>query len=59
MGALCGASTCHWHQILPTLTVPKSDLLPAPLLTHPPLEEQDEEGEIWVPRGLLGFLCRH
>ena len=29
---LCGATTCHRHQFLPTLTVPKSDSLPAALL---------------------------
>ena len=45
---LCGATTCHRHQFLPTLTVPKSDSLPALLLPHPP-HEQDEQDEIWVP----------
>ena len=27
---LGGATTCQWHQFFPTLTVPKSDLLPVP-----------------------------
>ena len=61
MFQLSGANTCHCHQFLPTLTVPKSDSLPVPLPTypHPDHEEDEEEGEEFgSPWGLLGFLCR-
>ena len=54
-----GANTCHCHQFLPTLTVPKSDSLPVPLPTYPHPHEEDEEGEEFgSPWGPLGFLCR-
>ena len=61
---LSGALTCLCHQFLPTLTVPKSDSLPAlhPPPPPPPGEDWDDDwGEAQGLQGSpsLGFLCRH